>query len=171
MRKIYITESQLKSVKKLMETINQTIDKKPGESLDTAVKRAQSEVRSDAPNADVNYVIPGDEVNEDGLTNVSDQVVDYILTNWYDDIDETTPVSEIYSMIMDAYTEVTGDEIDSEDIEEEIFQKLHKRFFNFTKNESLVITKKQIKEALNKKRISEAVAVISKEDLINSLKK
>lgn len=171
MRKIYITESQLNSVKKLMETINQTIDKKPGESLDTAIKRAQTEVHADAPNADVNYVIPGDEVNEDGFANVSDQVVDYILTNWYDDLDETTPISEVYAMIMDAYIEVTGNEIDSEEVEEEIFRKLSDRFFDNSKNESFVVTKKQIKEAQKRKRISEAVTVVSKEDLINSLKK
>lgn len=62
MKKIYVTESQL--VKTLKETINQTIDKKPGEDLDNAIRTAAREVQQDAPNADVNFVIPKDEVNE-----------------------------------------------------------------------------------------------------------
>ena len=83
MKRIHITESQLEDVLKLKETINQTIDRKPGESIDNAVKNAAREVKQDAPSADVNFVISGDEVNEDanGGVSVPQQVVDFILNN------------------------------------------------------------------------------------------
>lgn len=169
MKKIYITEKQLKSVMKLSETINQTIDKKPGESIDSAVKRAQMDVKKDAPNADVNFVIPNSEVNEDGVNNISDQVVEYIMNNWADDLDDLSTEESIKNSIQDAYIELTGMNIENDEIIDEIYKKLQKRYYGV--NESYVVTKKQIKEAKKRKRLSEAVKIISKKDFINGLKK
>lgn len=171
MRKIYITESQLKEVMKLKETINQTIDKKPGESIDTAVRRADMEVRSDAPNADVNFVIPKDEINEDGeASNIVDGVVDFIYDNWRDEIDETSTMSEIYNMVQDAYIEVAGSELTDKNVAREIVFKLHQKIYRGV-SESYTVTKKAIKEAKRQKRLSEAVNIISKENLLKGLNK
>ena len=113
MKRIHITESQLNDVLKLKETINQTIDRKPGESIDNAVKNAAREVKQDAPSADVNFVISGDEVNEDanGGVSVPQQVVDFILNN-YTDIDCDCSVSELDDAIQDAYIECFGEEME-----------------------------------------------------------
>lgn len=59
MRKFVVTPSQL------YEALNQIIDKKPGETLDTAIRNAAQKARQEAPNVDVNFVVPKDEVNEE----------------------------------------------------------------------------------------------------------
>lgn len=172
MRKIYITENQLKSVMRLKETINQTVDKKPGEDFDSALRRADTEVRRDAPNAEVNYVVPQDELNDDTTNlNVSDQVADYIIHHWGDELDHFMPMSEILNMIQDAYIEVTGEILKDSYIKREILNKIQSKFFDQIKSESFIVTKKQIKEAKTKKKLSEAVKIISKKDLIENIKK
>lgn len=59
MKRIIVRESQLR------EALDQMIDKKPGETLDTAIKNAAQKVAQEAPNVDVNFVVPKDEVNEE----------------------------------------------------------------------------------------------------------
>lgn len=178
MKRIIITESQLIDFVKLNETIQQTINKQPGETIDAAIKKAAREVASDAPNADVNFVISKDEVNEDvegSSTNVVDDVTKYIIKKWGDELeDNQIPLSEVLNMIQDAYIEVTGSEIDYND--KSVYRQICYNLFNHimnnksnVKNESFIITKKQIKEAKKNKRIAES-KVISKKDFIKSLK-
>lgn len=59
MRKFFVTPSQL------YEALDQIIDKKPGETLDSAIKSAAQKAQQEAPNVDVNFVVPKDEVNEE----------------------------------------------------------------------------------------------------------
>lgn len=106
MKKIYITEKQLVDFIKLDETIQQYVNKKPGQTIDAAIKDAARDSAREAPNAEIDFVISKDEVNEDA--NNSTNVVD--------------------------------------------------------ENETVTITKKQIKEAITKKRIAES-KVYTKKDL------
>ena len=173
MKRIHITESQLKDVLKLKETINQTIDRKPGESIDNAVKNAAREVKQDAPSADVNFVISADEVNEDanGGVSVPQQVVDFILNN-YKDIDCDCSVYELDNAIQDAYIECFGEEMeyDNKPLFREIRNILIDRLCTRTVNEStIVFTKKQIKEAKRNKRIAEGT-VLTKSDILKGIK-
>ena len=172
MKRIHITESQLKNVLKLKETINQTIDRKPGESIDNAIKNAAREVKQDAPSADVNFVISGDEVNEDvnDGTSVPQQVVDFILNN-YKDIDCDCSVSELNNAIQDAYIECFGEEMeyDNKALFREIRDLLIDRLCA-TVNESVaVFTKKQIKEAKKNKKIAEST-ILTKSDILKGLR-
>ncbi len=172
MKRIHITESQLKNVLKLKETINQTIDRKPGESIDNAIKNAAREVKQDAPSADVNFVISGDEVNEDANDGISvpQQVVDFILNN-YKDIDCDSTISEIKNAIQDAYIECFGEEMeyDNNSLYNEIINLLKNRLCSSVSESVIVFTKKQIKEAKKNKRIAEST-ILTKSDILKGLR-
>ena len=172
MKRIHITESQLKNVLKLKETINQTIDRKPGESIDNAIKNAAREVKQDAPSADVNFVISGDEVNEDANDGISvpQQVVDFILNN-YKDIDCDSTISEIKNAIQDAYIECFGEEMeyDNNSLYSEIINLLMDRLCSSVSESVIVFTKKQIKEAKKNKRIAEST-ILTKSDILKGLR-
>ena len=174
MKRIIITEKQLIEFTKLNETVQQYVNKKPGETLDSAIKTAAREVAVDAPNADVDFVIPKDEVNEDISieNNVVDDVTNFIISNWGDEFDSSLTLSQVKDMIQDAYIEVTGEEIDYND--KNIYRAIQYKLMDYVMgkrntNESIRITKKQIKEAQKNKRIAES-KVISKGDFMKSLK-
>lgn len=171
MKRIFITESQLKEALKLKETINMSVDKKPGQDLDSAARDAFNQAKKDAPGADINLVVNGEELNEDVEdVNIPQQVVDFIVNNYADQLDDMTPVSEIYSMISDAFFEVTGEDVPNEEMEEEVFQKLYQKIvLGESQNKTISFTKKQIKEAKKAKRIQES-KVLTKGDILKSLK-
>lgn len=168
MKKIYITEKQLVDFIKLDEAIQQYVNKKPGETIDAAIKNAARDSAREAPNAEIDFVISKDEVNEDinNSNNVVEEVTNFIITNWGDEFDGSLTISQVKDMIQDAYIEVTGEEIDYNDknIYRAIQYKLMDYVMNKKTNESVTITKKQIKEAITKKRIAES-KVYTKKDL------
>ncbi len=172
MKKIYITEKQLVDFIKLDEAIQQYVNKKPGQTVDAAIKDAARDSAREAPNAEIDFVISKDEVNEDinSPNNVVEKVTNFIITNWGDEFDGSLTISQVKDMIQDAYIEVTGEEIDYNDknIYRAIQYKLMDYVMNNRKNkktnESVTITKKQIKEAITKKRIAES-KVYTKKDL------
>lgn len=172
MKRIHITESQLKNVLKLKETINQTIDRKPGESIDNAIKNAAREVKQDAPSADVNFVISSDEVNEDANdgTSVPQQVVDFILNN-YKEIDCDSTISQIKDAIQDAYIECFGEEMDysNNTFYSQVINLLMDRLWSSVSESVIVFTKKQIKEAKKNKRIAEST-ILTKSDILKGLR-
>jgi hypothetical protein len=155
-------------MKVLSETINQTVNKKPGETIDSAIRNAAREVQHDAPNADVNFVIPKEEINEEGEgLDLISQVNDYIIKNWGNELEDPDISTEaVKDMIQDAYIQVTGMEIQDKGLFRQIMNDLHKKVYS----ESVVLTKKQIKEMKSNKRIAEAVKVVTKKSLLNSLK-
>lgn len=172
MKKIYITEKQLVDFIKLDEAIQQYVNKKPGETIDAAIKNAARDSAREAPNAEIDFVISKDEVNEDinNSTNVVDEVTNYIIENWGDEFDGSLTISQVKDMIQDAYIEVTGEEIDYNDkniyraIQYKLMDYVMNNRMNKKTNESISITKKQIKEAITKKRIAES-KVYTKKDL------
>ena len=173
MKKIYITESQLKQVLKLKETINQIVDVQPGETVQSALQKTKQEINRVIPGSEgkVNYVIPDKELKEDVEhgEDVVPQVVDYIINN-YTDINCDSSISEVNNAIQDAYIECFGEEIeyDNKSLFREIINMLMDRLFS-TVNESVaVFTKKQIKEAKRSKRIAES-KVFTKADIVKNL--
>lgn len=172
MKKIYITEKQLVDFIKLDEAIQQYVNKKPGQTVDAAIKDAARDSAREAPNAEIDFVISKDEVNEDinNSNNVVEEVTNFIITNWGDEFDGSLTISQVKDMIQDAYIEVTGEEIDYNDkniyraIQYKLMDYVMNNRINKTTNESISITKKQIKEAITKKRIAES-KVYSKKDL------
>ena len=171
MKRIFITESQLKRALKLKETINMAVDKKPGQDLDAAARDALTQAKKDAPSADINLVVSGDELTEDveNEVDIVSQVVDFIINNYGDSLDERTPVSEVYGMIQDAFIEVTGEDVEDEDTEEQVFQQLQRKVLGECQNKTMTFTKKEIKESLKKKRIAES-KILTKSDILNGLK-
>lgn len=178
MKKIIITEKQLFDFIKLDETVQQYINKKPGETIDNAIKTAAREVAQDAPNADVDFVIPKEEVNEtvDVKNNVVDEVTNFIINNWGDEFENgSLTMSQVKDMIQDAYIEITGEEIDYND--KNIYREIHYKLMDYVMgnrmnnktNESVSITKKQIKEYKVNKRIAES-KIYTKKDLQKSHK-
>lgn len=178
MKKIIITEKQLFDFIKMNETVQQYINKKPGETIDNAIKTAAREVAQDAPNADVDFVIPKEEVNEDvnNENNVVDEVTNFIINNWGDEFEDgSLTMSQVKDMIQDAYIEVTGKEIDYND--KNIYRVIIYKLMDYAKsnrinsktNESVSITKKQIKEYKVNKRIAES-KIYTKKDLQKSHK-
>lgn len=177
MKRIIITEKQLNNFVKMNETVQQYVNKKPGETLDAAIKTAAREVAIDAPNADVDFVVPKDEVNENidtSSNNIVNDVTTFIINKWGDEFEDGhLSLSEVDNMIQDAYIEVTGQEIDYND--KSIYRQIHYKLIEYVMsnknrlaNESVVITKKQIKEAQKNKRITES-KVITKSDFMKSL--
>lgn len=172
MKKIYITEKQLVDFIKLDEAIQQYVNKKPGQTVDAAIKDAARDSAREAPNAEIDFVISKDEVNEDinNSNNVVEEVTNFIITNWGDEFDGSLTISQVKDMIQDAYIEVTGEEIDYNDkniyraIQYKLMDYVMNNRMNKTTNESISITKKQIKEAITKKRIAES-KVYTKKDL------
>ena len=172
MKRIYITEKQLLDFVKLDEAIQQYVNKKPGQTVDAAIKEAARVSAREAPNAEIDFVISKDEVNEDvnNSTNVVDEVANYITKNWGDEFDGSLTISQVKDMIQDAYIEVTGKEIDYNDknvyraIQYKLMDYVMDNRMNKKTNESISITKKQIKEAITKKRIAES-KVYTKKDL------
>ena len=170
MKRIYITEKQLLDFVKLDEAIQQYVNKKPGETIDSAIKNAARDSAREAPNAEIDFVISKDEVNEDinNSNNVVEEVTNFIINNWGDEFDGSLTISQVKDMIQDAYIEVTGEEIDYNDknIYREIMYRLVNCFNNncTPKNESISITKKQIKEAITKKKVAES-KIYTKSDL------
>lgn len=171
MKKIYITEKQLVEFMKLDEAIQQYVNKKPGQTIDAAIKDAARDSAREAPNAEIDFVISKDEVNEDinSSTNVVDEVANFIFDNWGIELEDgSLTISQIKDMIQDAYIEVTGEEIDYND--KNIYREIMYKVVNGTnnncapKNESISITKKQIKEAITKKRVAES-KIYTKSDL------
>lgn len=173
MKKIYITEKQLVDFIKLDEAIQQYVNKKPGQTIDAAIKDAARDSAREAPNAEIDFVISKDEVNEDinNSTNVVDEVANYIIKNWGDEFENgSLTMSQVKDMIQDAYIEVTGKEIDYND--KNIYRAIHYKLMDYAMdnrinkktNESVTITKRQIKEAITKKRIAES-KVYTKKDL------
>lgn len=172
MKKIYITEKQLVDFIKLDEAIQQYVNKKPGQTIDAAIKDAARDSAREAPNAEIDFVISKDEVNEDinNSNNVVEEVTNFIITNWGDEFDGSLTISQVKDMIQDAYIEVTGEEIDYNDkniyraIQYKLMDYIMNNRINKKTNESVTITKKQIKEAITKKRIAES-KVYTKKDL------
>ena len=172
MKKIYITEKQLVDFIKLDEAIQQYVNKKPGQTIDAAIKDAARDSAREAPNAEIDFVISKDEVNEDinNSNNVVEEVTNFIITNWGDEFDGSLTISQVKDMIQDAYIEVTGEEIDYNDkniyraIQYKLMDYVMNNRMNKKTNESVTITKKQIKEAITKKRIAES-KVYTKKDL------
>lgn len=172
MKKIYITEKQLVDFIKLDEAIQQYVNKKPGETIDAAIKNAARDSAREAPNAEIDFVISKDEVNEDinNSNNVVEEVTNFIITNWGDEFDGSLTISQVKDMIQDAYIEVTGEEIDYNDkniyraIQYKLMDYVMNNRMNKKTNESISITKKQIKEAITRKRIAES-KVYTKKDL------
>lgn len=172
MKKIYITEKQLVDFIKLDEAIQQYVNKKPGQTVDAAIKDAARDSAREAPNAEIDFVISKDEVNEDinNSNNVVEEVTNFIITNWGDEFDGSLTISQVKDMIQDAYIEVTGEEIDYNDkniyraIQYKLMDYVMNNRMNKKTNESVTITKKQIKEAITKKRIAES-KVYTKKDL------
>ena len=155
---------------KLDEAIQQYVNKKPGETIDSAIKNAARDSAREAPNAEIDFVISKDEVNEDinNSNNVVEKVTNFFINNWGDEFDGSLTISQVKDMIQDAYIEVTGEEIDYNDknIYREIMYRLVNCFNNncTPKNESISITKKQIKEAITKKKVAES-KIYTKSDL------
>ena len=172
MKKIYITEKQLVDFIKLDEAIQQYVNKKPGQTIDAAIKDAARDSAREAPNAEIDFVISKNEVNEDinSSNNVVEEVANFIITNWGDEFDGSLTISQVKDMIQDAYIEVTGEEIDYNDkniyraIQYKLMDYVMNNRINKNTNESVTITKKQIKEAITKKRIAES-KVYTKKDL------
>lgn len=172
MKKIYITEKQLVDFIKLDEAIQQYVNKRPGQTIDAAIKDAARDSAHEAPNAEIDFVISKDEVNEDinNSNNVVEEVTNFIITNWGDEFDGSLTISQVKDMIQDAYIEVTGEEIDYNDkniyraIQYKLMDYVMNNRMNKKTNESISITKKQIKEAITKKRIAES-KVYTKKDL------
>lgn len=172
MKKIYITEKQLVDFIKLDEEIQQYVNKKPGQTIDAAIKDAARDSAREAPNADIAFVISSKEVNEDinSSNNVVEEVTNFIINNWGDEFDGSLTISQVKDMIQDAYIEVTGEEIDYNDkniykaIQYKLMDYVMNNRINKNTNESVTITKKQIKEAITKKRIAES-KVYTKKDL------
>lgn len=171
MKKIYITEKQLVDFIKLDEAIQQYVNKKPGQTVDAAIKDAARDSAREAPNAEIDFVISKDEVNEDinSSNNVVEEVTNFIITNWGDEFDGSLTISQVKDMIQDAYIEVTGEEIDYNDkniyrvIQYKLMDYVMNNRMNKKTNESVIITKKQIKEAITKKRIAESKVYTKKE--------
>ena len=172
MKRIFITESQLKETLKLKETINMAVDKKPGQDLDAAARDALTQAKKDAPSADVNLVVSSDELTEDANSgiSVSEQVVDFILNN-YEDITCDSTISEIKNAIQDAYIECFGEEMeyDNNSLYSEIINLLMNRLCSSVNESVIVFTKKQIKEAKKAKRIQES-KVLTKGEILKSVK-
>ena len=172
MKKIYITEKQLVDFIKLDEAIQQYVNNKPGQTIDAAIKDAARDSAREAPNAEIDFVISKDEVNEDidNSNNVVEEVTNFIINNWGDEFDGSLTISQVKDMIQDAYIEVTGEEIDYNDkniyraIQYKLMDYVMNNRMNKKTNESISITKKQIKEAITKKRIAES-KVYTKKDL------
>ena len=172
MKRIYITEKQLVDFIKLDEAIQQYVNKKPGQTIDAAIKDAGRDSAREAPNAEIDFVISKNEVNEDinSSNNVVEEVANFIITNWGDEFDGSLTISQVKDMIQDAYIEVTGEEIDYNDkniyraIQYKLMDYVMNNRINKNTNESVTITKKQIKEAITKKRIAES-KVYTKKDL------
>lgn len=172
MKRIYITEKQLVDFIKLDEAIQQYVNKKPGQTIDAAIKDAARDSAREAPNAEIDFVISKNEVNEDinSSNNVVEEVANFIITNWGDEFDGSLTISQVKDMIQDAYIEVTGEEIDYNDkniyraIQYKLMDYVMNNRINKNTNESVTITKKQIKEAITKKRIAES-KVYTKKDL------
>ena len=172
MKRIYITEKQLVDFIKLDEAIQQYVNKKPGQTIDAAIKDAARDSAREAPNAEIDFVISKNEVNEDinSSNNVVEEVANFIITNWGNEFDGSLTISQVKDMIQDAYIEVTGEEIDYNDkniyraIQYKLMDYVMNNRINKNTNESVTITKKQIKEAITKKRIAES-KVYTKKDL------
>ena len=126
---------------------------------------------------DPNSVTPGDikkltdsknfnkpQINEeqdDISENIVDSVVKYIVTNYADELEDSMlTISAIKDIIQDAYIDVTGEEIDYND--KNIYREIMYKIINHTMNnkttqtECVKISKKQIKEAISRKRVSES---------------
>ena len=171
MKRIFITEAQLKRALKLKETINMAVDKKPGQDLDAAARDALTQAKKDAPSADINLVVNSEELTEDmdAPNNIVNQVVDFIVKNYSEGIDEMTPVSEIYAMIKDAFFELTGEDVEDEKTEEQVFQTLQRRVLGECRKKTVTFTKKQIKESLKRKRIAKS-KVYTKGEILKGLR-
>lgn len=173
MKNIHITESQLKHVLKLKETIKQAIDVKPGESLDTAVRNANREVTREAPNANINFVIPKEELSEDieGDGNILERVADNIIERMGNDV-STISFAELLNEIDAEYCNILNPGRECVDIPRgEILRIIDKKIYNPKKvSESAAIyTKKQIKEARRNNRIANS-KVLTKSEILKSLK-
>ena len=185
MKRIYITESQLVNVfKQLCEDNNDKIniqmpdnlsELNPTEKRQTVdklkqVARTDSRVELTVPvdpnKADVNKISGIIKEEGEGLDLIS-QVSDFIINNWGDELEDPHITTEtIKDMIQDAYIEVTGMELQDEWLFHPIMKDLHKKVYS----ESVVLTKKQIKEMKANKKLAESVKIVTKKNLLNSLK-
>jgi hypothetical protein len=184
MKKIYITEAQLKHALKLREDQNSTEIPVDADALGKLNPSKQTEVLNrmkSASSTDYKIQVDVDDIQSptelkqitedmnDGI-NVPEQVVDFILNN-YEDITCDCSVSELDNAIQDAYIECFGEEMeyDNKPLFREIRNMLIDRLCTRTVNEStIVFTKKQIKEAKRSKRIAES-KVFTKADIVKNL--
>lgn len=197
MKRIIITEKQLKDFIRLNEDDNTTKipidtealnDQTPEERNATliALKQLDNKPNTDvvapvnlsrisASNSDMLKTESKINEEQDNISeNIVDKVVNFIIENWGEELQDThISVSTVKDMIQDAYIEVTGEEIDYND--KKIYREIMYKIINHTmsnkhpKNEAMTITKKQIKEAQKNKRIAES-KVITKSDFMKSLK-
>lgn len=196
MKRIIITEKQLKDFIRLNEDDNTTKipidtealnDQTPQERNDTLIALKQLDNK---PNTDVvapvnlsristsnsDILKTESKINEeqdDISENVKEDVAKYVVDNWGDEIGPLTSTDTVKDMIQDAYIEVVSEEMDYSDkkLYRDIMRKIHMYLYQDTeiRNESVIITKKQIKEAQKNKRIAES-KVITKSDFMKSLK-
>ena len=185
MKRIYITESQLNEALRLKLREDQDSTEVPvdAEALSKLNPSKQTEVINRMKSnpstkytmkVEVDNIQPSElrSITTEGVedVNVPQQVVDFIVNNYADQLDDMTPVSEVYSMIRDAFFEVTGEDVENEEMEEEVFQKLYKKIvLGESQNKTISFTKKQIKEAKKAKRIQES-KVLTKGDILKNLK-
>jgi hypothetical protein len=184
MKRIYITESQLNEALRLKLREDQDSTEVPvdAEALSKLNPSKQTEVinrMKSNPSTDYTMKVDVDNIQPSELKNITEdvegvnvpqQVVDFIVNNYADQLDDMTPVSEVYSMIRDAFFEVTGEDVESEEMEEEVFQKLHKKIvLGESQKKTISFTKKQTKEAKKMKRIHEG-KVLTKGEILKGLK-
>ena len=185
MKRIFITESQLKQALKLKEEQNSTEIPVDADALGKLNPSKQTEVLNrmkSSPSTDYKIQVDVDKIQSpteiknitedmnDGIS-VPEQVVDFILNN-YEDITCDCSVPELDNAIQDAYIECFGEEMeyDNKPLFREIRDMLIDRLCTRTVNEStIVFTKKQIKEAKKAKRIQES-KVLTKGEILKSVK-
>ena len=195
MKKIYITESQLKHALKLMNEEGEVVlsvtgsqrngegesvpSSQEAEDMAKATKiLGQNKIKTVVPfnpknGSEVKRAADSGALTTENIEHNKDvvpQVVDYIINN-YTDIDCDSSITEVNNAIQDAYIECFGEEMeyDNKPLFREIRNMLIDRLCTRTVNEStIVFTKKQIKEAKKAKRIAES-KVFTKADIVKNL--
>lgn len=195
MKKIYITESQLKHTLKLMNeegevVLSVTGSQRNGEGesvpssqeADYIAKAAkvlgQNKIKTVAPfnpknGSEVKRAADSGALTTEDIDHNKDvvpQVVDYIINN-YTDITCDSTISQIKDAIQDAYIECFGEEMDYGDNKfySQVINLLMDKLYSDPVNESVIVfTKKQIKEAKKAKRIAES-KVFTKADIVKNL--
>ncbi len=183
MKRIHITESQLiKAIQRLNEDdkiniqmpgnlseLNPTEKRQTVDKLKQVAKndsRVELTVPVDPNKADVNKIdgVMKEEIGEGN--DLFSQIINAVREKYPDIDNDEYDEGEIRKAIVDAYMDVTGMPM----TDRMLFHKIRNMLHGNTYNESVVLTKKQIKEMKANKRIAESVKVITKKGLLDSLK-